>query len=147
FFAIHPVELNYKSMAEPLDPKRRLFRGKLIPTEKCELPKGLTESPLLEQEVKTVRYYRYGNILLVWAIDQQVGEIILVKQEDPSVCYHIDYVHITDDLKLTQPIKNLRDNAYFRLMPLEPLPLGTYDIYIKFKKKYYRTDKVVGISK
>ncbi|MBO4395792.1 MAG: aryl-sulfate sulfotransferase, partial [Eubacterium sp.] len=93
FFAIHPVELNYKSMAEPLDPKRRLFRGKLIPTEKCELPKGLTEAPLLEQEVKTVRYYRYGNNLLVWAIDQQVGEIILVKQEDPSVCYHIDYVH------------------------------------------------------
>ena len=149
FFAIHQIDFDYDSMAKPLDPKRRLFRGELYNAKKCKLPEGINPdlpTPGADPDYvsERVRYNRYGDNFLVWSVDQNVNRIVLVG--DNGECYDVNFRRVTKDLTLSQPIKKLRDNCYWRFMPLKDIPEGTYTVYVRYKKKYYSTTKVITIK-
>ena len=149
FFAIHPMEFDYESMAEPLDPDRRLFRGELLQPNKCNKPIEINDelpTPGKDPDYvsERVRYNRYGDNFLVWSVDQNVNRIVLVGENDE--CYDVNFRRITKDLTLSQPIKRLRDNSYWRFMPLKNIPAGTYTAYVRYKNRYYATTKVITIS-
>ena len=146
FFAIHEMDFDYDSMAKPLDPNRRIFRGELFETKACKLPEAINENtPLLperEELGERVRFNRYGDNFAVWSIDQNVNKILIVGENNN---YCVNFKRVTKELALSQPIKKLRDNAYWRLMPLKDVPAGTYKVYIRYKKTYYKTEKEITI--
>ncbi len=143
FFAIHPFDFAYEELRKPIEPGRRLFRGKLLAPVPCEVPDGIAQAASSTERDDMDEYMLYGDILSIWGADQELSEILLVGKNN---CYHIDYADVSEGVRLTQPIATLKDYNFYHLLPMEDLPGDRYQIYVMIKGEYYNTGKWVDIK-
>ena len=136
FFAIRPFEYDYEELARPLKKEKKYVLGDLFGATPCKRPDGLEKAAPLPQRPDTDMVRLYSDVVCVWGSDQELSEIIAVSDKES---YHVDFNTVSENLRLTQPIKYLKEYGFYHLMPLKGIPEGHYDIYVVIKDELYNT--------
>lgn len=143
FFAIHPFTFDYEELRKPLEPGRLLSRGDILAPTACEVPEGIDQAVSMTDRDDVDEYLLYGDTLGIWGADQEMSEIVMVGKEN---CFHIDYADVAEGVRLSQPIKSLRDYNFYHLLPMQALPRDRYKIYVMIKGEYFNTNRWVEIK-
>ena len=143
FFAIHPFTFDYEELSKPLEPSRLMIRGELFDPTPIVTPDGLDDAPPSQDREDIDSFVLYGDALGVWGADQELSEILLVGKNNT---YHIDFADVAEGVRLEQPIKMLKDQYFYHLLPTDKLPADRYHIYQMINGKYYNSNKWVDIQ-
>lgn len=142
FFAVHPINFNYKDLSTPLPDGRKLWRGELFQSSKSKK----TPADFADVEIyplKDIKFSIYGDCLVMWDHDQDLSVMYLIGKDE---VYEINFARVAEGVKLKQPITKLRDNRFWHIMPMTEIPPGEYIIAFRHAKKLYRTERVYTIE-